>query len=172
MTKPMQFTGRLWRIEDSSGRLIDDIDTDMIFHNAHLHITELSRMGAHAFGNLDGYQDFPSHVTAGDIVLVGRNFGCGSSRQQAVDCFAALGVSLLIAESFGAIYKRNAINSGFPILTFKPGTRFPAHLSEVSVDLEKGELIGDDYPVALESFSAVQRDIYLAGGLLKTVPGA
>ena len=111
------FEGRLWIVSGSDGRLIEDIDTDQIFHNAHLHITEIEEMGRHAFGNLEGWEDFPKKAEPGDILLVGRNFGAGSSRQQAVDCFKALGVRLIIAASFGAIYKRNAINSGFPIFT-------------------------------------------------------
>jgi 3-isopropylmalate/(R)-2-methylmalate dehydratase small subunit len=78
---------------------------------------------------------------------------------------------MIVAESFGAIYKRNAINSGFPILTFEPGTQFPSHLSIVNVDLETGRMQTDGESIALNPFSPVQRDIYLAGGLLKTVPG-
>jgi len=59
----------------------------------------------------------------GEIVLAGKNFGAGSSRQQAVDCFRALGIGAIVAESYGAIYKRNAINSGFPIVTLPDLTR-------------------------------------------------
>ena len=78
------------------------------------------------------------HVAEGDIVITGSNFGCGSARQQAVDCFAALGVSLIIAKSFGAIYERNAINAGTPIMV--------ADLSGAA--LEDGVVISQLHPVA------------------------
>ena len=112
------FARRVWTITDKNNRLIPDIDTDQIFHNAYLHITDINRMGQYTFDNLEGWKDFHTKVRPGDIVIAGPNFGAGSSRQQAVDCFKALGVKLIIAVSFGAIYKRNAINSGFPILIF------------------------------------------------------
>ena len=115
--RPLVLEGKIWVLRDAQGTTIDDIDTDMIFHNAHLAITDVAQMGQHALGNLQGWEDFPQKVSPGDVVLTGRNFGSGSSRQQAVDCFASLGVSLLVAKSYGAIYERNAINSGFPILT-------------------------------------------------------
>jgi 3-isopropylmalate dehydratase small subunit len=73
-------------------------------------------MGKFAFGNLNGYEDFSKKVGRGDIIVAGKNFGSGSSRQQAVDCFRALGIQCIIAESFGVIYERNAINAAFPIL--------------------------------------------------------
>ena len=74
-------------------------------------------MGQYIFDNLAGYEDFAKRVKPGDIVITGKNFGAGSSRQQAVDGFAILGVQAILAESFGAIYERNAINAAFPILT-------------------------------------------------------
>ena len=116
----MKIKGRLWVLTDPEGKLFDDIDTDMIFHNRYLHITDVDQMGQYALDNLEGWEDFSQKAQPGDIIITGKNFGAGSSRQQAVDCFRALGLSAVIAESFGAIYKRNAINSGFPIVAL-PG---------------------------------------------------
>jgi len=113
---PTVITGRARLITSPQGRLMDNIDTDMIFHNKYLAITEIEKMGAHTFETLAGYERFASTVKPGDIVVAGGNFGCGSSRQQAVDCFMSLGVSLIVTDSTGAIYKRNIINSGFPFL--------------------------------------------------------
>jgi 3-isopropylmalate/(R)-2-methylmalate dehydratase large subunit len=107
--KPTTVEGRVWYIP------MDDIDTDMIFHNRYLAITDINEMGQYAFDNLEGYEDFAKKAQAGDIVVVNKNFGAGSSRQQAVDCFKALGVQAIVAESYGAIYERNAINAAFPI---------------------------------------------------------
>jgi 3-isopropylmalate/(R)-2-methylmalate dehydratase small subunit len=169
------FKGRAWVIKDKDGKLIDDIDTDMIFHNAHLHITDIKEMGQYAFGNLEGYKTFAKEVRPGDIVIAGANFGSGSSRQQAVDCFPSLGVACLICRSYGAIYKRNAINSGFPILTIKQanlekvgGKDLIEHFDEVEVDLERAEIRKDGAVVAtLEQFSNVQMDIYEAGNIFE-----
>ncbi|MFH0765642.1 MAG: hypothetical protein V2A61_04390 [Calditrichota bacterium] len=108
--KPMRLQGNL-RIVN-----VPDVDTDMIFHNRHLHITDPKAMAPLMFGNLKGYEDFPGRVRPGDILVVGHNFGCGSSRQQAVDGFIALGIAAVVGRSFGAIYKRNAINAGLPLI--------------------------------------------------------
>jgi 3-isopropylmalate/(R)-2-methylmalate dehydratase small subunit len=174
MGKPTILSGRCWLITGENGELIDDIDTDMIFHNAHLAITELAQMGRYAFGNLEGWTHFAAEAQPGDIVLVGKNFGAGSSRQQAVDCFIALGVQAIVAESFGAIYKRNAINSGFPILGC-PGlgealrAAGVKHLEPLQINLATGEIRRPDgSPVASgQGFSTVQMEIYQAGGLFE-----
>jgi len=171
MSRPHQLTGRCWVVRAPDGKRIDDIDTDMIFHNAHLHITDPSLMAPHTFGNLAGWEDFPKKCKPGDILVVGHNFGCGSSRQQAVDCFTALGVQAIVGESFGAIYKRNAINSGWPLVVC-PGIIDTDIESgeELRIDLEKSTIEnlshGHRYPL-VEPFSSVQKDIYLAGSLFE-----
>lgn len=169
--RPTQITGRLWVLRDAAGRLYTDIDTDMIFHNRYLHITEVTQMGQYALDNLKGWEDFARRARPGDLIMAGSNFGAGSSRQQAVDCFHALGIAALIAESFGAIYKRNAINSGLPLVTF-PG------LAEVASRFESGDLVTVDFCTGAlirngaehfqaQPFSKVQLDIYQAGNLFE-----
>lgn len=166
------FTGHLWVLKDQSGNLIEDIDTDQIYHNAFLHITEIAEMGPYALGNLEGWKDFSSKVQPGDILVAGRNFGAGSSRQQAVDCFASLKLSMIIAHSFGAIYFRNAVNSGFPVLKcpgmekwVQKGILKTGDPAEVNIQNGKAKNIsmGDKFEV--EPMSPVQRQIYQAGGL-------
>ncbi len=145
-----------------------DVDTDMIFHNSHLHITERDKMGPLTFGNLEGWKDFPKKVKSGDILITGHNFGCGSSRQQAVDCFAALGVSAIAGESFGAIYLRNVINSGIPILTADNILQSGIESGdEVILDLDKSTLQCPAKGIVIQCkpFSQVQMDIYQAGDL-------
>jgi 3-isopropylmalate/(R)-2-methylmalate dehydratase small subunit len=173
--KELILKGKIWVITDDSGELINDIDTDQIYHNAFLHITDISEMGKYAFGNLQGWNDFSKKASKDDILLVGSNFGAGSSRQQAVDCFRALGISAIVAISFGAIYKRNAINSGFPILTlsnlnnlvksekFKSGDM-------VELNLEKGIIknTSDNSEYKTDPFSKVQKDIYMSGNLFRS----
>ena len=169
------FEGRVWTITESgNNKLITDIDTDQIFHNAYLHITDINEMGQYTFDNLEGWKDFHTKVKPGDMVIAGSNFGAGSSRQQAVDCFRALGVKLIIAVSFGAIYKRNAINSGFPIMIFQDAEKVVAenkisNLNKIKVDLLSGELtdLESGEKFQLMPFSKVQKDIYDSGSLLK-----
>jgi 3-isopropylmalate/(R)-2-methylmalate dehydratase small subunit len=102
--------------------------------------------------------------------MAGRNFGSGSSRQQAVDCFRALGITAVVAESFGAIYKRNAINSGLPIVAL-PGLTAVAGAFEsghsVEINLETGEIAADGRTHQAQPFSQVQMDIYQAGNLFE-----
>lgn len=158
--RPTTVSGRVWIID------IDSIDTDMIFHNRHLAITDLDQMGQHTLGNLPGWEDFPRKVQPGDIVITGANFGCGSSRQQAVDCFKALGVALIIARSYGAIYERNAINAGLPVMIADLRSADLQDGQPITVDLASGQIAWDGGQAQAQPFSDVQLAIYQRGGLL------
>lgn len=163
---PTILNGKAWLI------LEDDIDTDMIFHNRYLTITDIDEMGQYTFGNLAGYEDFSEKIEKGDIIITGKNFGAGSSRQQAVDCFKSLGVAAILAKSFGAIYERNAINSGFPILTYSPQLINILKIKngdKLTLDLNSGEIRNNrsDKTGKIEPFSDIQMKIYKKGGLLK-----
>ena len=119
-TTPVQkVRGQACFIKAPDGKFIDNIDTDMIFHNAHLAVTDISQMGQYALGNLSGWTHFPSIASKFEVLVVGSNFGAGSSRQQAVDCFKALGIRAILAQSFAPIYFRNAVNSGMFVLTYE-----------------------------------------------------
>lgn len=162
--KPVVLTGRIWLIPENN------IDTDMIFHNRHLAITDMAAMGRFAFGNLKGWEDFPARVQPGDIVVTGRNFGAGSSRQQAVDCFRALGIQAIVARSFGAIYERNAINAGFPVLTSSQLNDLELQQNDViMIDLEKQWMknTANGKEIRLDPVSEVQLNIYQAGDILR-----
>lgn len=160
--KPVIVEGRVWFIKE------DDIDTDMIYHNRYLQITDPKEMGQYIFDNLKGHENFASEAKAGDMVVTGKNFGAGSSRQQAVDGFKTLGIQAIIAESFGAIYERNAINAAFPIMTYK---------SMEIIDLEDGDTIQVNFETGnivnktkgkeanISAFSDVQLEIYKNDGL-------
>ncbi len=166
--------GRIWLLLDKDGKILEDIDTDQIYHNAHLHMTDIARMGPFALGNLEGWKDFPKRCEAGDIVIAGRNFGAGSSRQQAVDCFVALKIGAVLAPSFSAIYFRNAVNSGFPILKIygleplvAAGKIASGDVIRFDVRTGKGENLSQGIPLELEAMSPVQYDIFKAGDLFK-----
>ena len=160
--KPTEVKGRVWIIEK------DNIDTDMIFHNRYLQVTEVEKMGQYIFDNLEGYEDFAKKVKPGDIVITGKNFGSGSSRQQAVDGFLALGINAILAESFGAIYERNAINAGLPIMIYNSLKDIELKDGDVlKVNFVTGELINETKGLSakVEPFSEVQLEIYRNGGL-------
>jgi 3-isopropylmalate/(R)-2-methylmalate dehydratase small subunit len=167
--KATKVKGRLWVLTTPSGELYDDVDTDMIFHNRYLHITDLDEMGQYALDNLRGWEDFAQKAQPGDILMAGVNFGAGSSRQQAVDCFQALGVAAIVAESYGAIYKRNAINSGFPIVILPALSQVYGQFEngdEIEIDFQTGRLVlNQDRVLQAEALSQVQMDIYQAGNL-------
>jgi 3-isopropylmalate/(R)-2-methylmalate dehydratase small subunit len=167
--KDTKVKGAIWVLTAPDGDLYDDIDTDMIFHNRYLHITDLAQMGQYALDNLKGWEDFAQKAQPGDILLAGVNFGAGSSRQQAVDCFRALSIGAVVAESYGAIYKRNAINSGFPIVVLPDLTQIYDRFRNgdlLEIDLETGRMVlNDKRAFQAEPFSTVQMDIYQAGDL-------
>lgn len=163
--KQIKIKGRVWIVDK------DNVDTDMIYHNQYLTVTNIDEMGQYAFSNLEGWKDFPQNAKPEDILVIsGKNFGCGSSRQQAVDCFKAIGVSMIIAESFGAIYERNAINSGFPLMTALDIENLDLRNGdEIEVDFLNGDInkLSTKETIKAEPFSKVQLDIYQRGGLLE-----
>ena len=155
--------GQIWFIQK------DDIDTDMIFHNRYLTITDINEMGKYTFDNLKDYEDFAKKAKAGDIIVTTKNFGAGSSRQQAVDCFISLGIQCIVAESFGAIYERNAINAAFPILTYKSIEGLSIENGDViRINFETGDIknITKNIDFKINPFYEVQLQIYKKGGLL------
>ncbi len=161
--RPTVIRGRVWLIER------DNIDTDMIFHNRYLAITDIREMGQYAFDNLEGYKDFSRKAQTGDIVIAGKNFGSGSSRQQAVDCFISLGIQAVIAKSFGAIYERNAINAAFPVLTYDSFEKIDLKDQDViTVNLLTGEVVNErnGLTIKINPFYDAQHEIYMKGGLL------
>jgi 3-isopropylmalate dehydratase small subunit len=160
--KPVSVEGKVWLINE------DNIDTDMIFHNRYLTITDINEMGKYTFDNLKGHEDFAKKAAKGDIVVVQKNFGSGSSRQQAVDCFKSLGIQAVLAESFGAIYERNAINAAFPIVTYKSIEELGLESgNKIRVNFETGEITNLDNNKTIQGgkFSEVQMEIYQNGGL-------
>ena len=161
--KPTTVEGTVWIIPK------DDIDTDMIFHNRYLTITDIKEMGKYTFDNLNGFEDFAKKAKPGDIVITNKNFGAGSSRQQAVDCFISLGISCILAESYGAIYERNAINAALPILTYEPKALEQVDLQNgdtIRIDFITGDLtnLRNNQTTQINKFYDAQLEIYKNGG--------
>ena len=104
-----KISGRVWKYGD-------DVNTDVIFPGKYTYsITDRQEMAQHALEDLD--PEFVKNVRPGDIVVAGKNWGCGSSREQAVIALKEIGVGAIVARSFARIYFRNCINEGLPIVT-------------------------------------------------------
>jgi 3-isopropylmalate/(R)-2-methylmalate dehydratase large subunit len=161
--RPEIIEGKVWYIRR------DNIDTDMIFHNRYLTVTDLKEMGSHTFENLEGNSDFAARAKPGDIVFTGKNFGSGSSRQQAVDCFISLGIRAIVARSFGSIYERNAINAALPVVTC-PAMDYlelvDGNFVRINLATGKIENISNGKITYANPFPEVQLAIYKRGSLL------
>ena len=104
-----RITGRVWKYGD-------DVNTDVIFPGKYTYsISDPQEMAQHALEDLD--PTFVENVQPGDIIVTGKNWGCGSSREQAVTCLKEAGVGAIVARSFARIYFRNCINQALPIVT-------------------------------------------------------
>jgi 3-isopropylmalate/(R)-2-methylmalate dehydratase small subunit len=121
--------GRVWKFGDN-------IDTDAILPARYLVYTTEEELAKFAMTGAD--PDFPKKVKKGDIIVGGKNFGCGSSREHAPIGLKGAGISLVIAESFARIFYRNAINIGLPLLECKDITKHVKEGDILEVDLDKG----------------------------------
>lgn len=150
--------------------IVDDVDTDQIFHQSLLTIHDPNEIKTHIFGNLEGYKSFGKEDNVGKILLVGKNFGKGSTRQQAVTGFLAHEIKAIIGESFGPIYYSNAVNSGL-LLVEAPGiSEFKVKDDDnLEIDLTQSVIINQDNGESIKYAKIPQPvwDIIKAGGLLK-----
>ncbi len=125
--------GRVWKYGD-------DINTDVIFPGRHTYkMMEPAEMAKHAMEDLD--PEFAKNVKPGDVIVAGKNFGCGSSREQAAACLRAAGVQAVVAKSFARIYFRNAINLGLAVLQCKEASDALKTGDDVEVDFAGGKII-------------------------------
>ena len=148
-------SGRVWKFKDN-------IDTDVIIPGKYLRTTDMSVFASHVLEGID--PGFPKKVKKGDIIVAGKNFGCGSSREQAPLALKHAGVACIVAESFARIFFRNAINVGLPII-------------EVKIDCEEGDIIDIDLEngivkTKISSYAGMKlpdflREILADGGLVE-----
>jgi 3-isopropylmalate/(R)-2-methylmalate dehydratase small subunit len=116
----------------------DNVDTDVILPGKYLVLMDPKDLAKHAMAGLD--PTFPEKAQKGVIVVGGKNFGCGSSREQAPLALKYAGVKCVLAESFARIFFRNAINIGLPVIECKGISAAVENGDELSVDLEAGEV--------------------------------
>lgn len=129
----------------------------------------MKELAAHCMEYAD--PDFPNKVNAGDIMVAGENFGCGSSREHAPACIKELGISCIIASSFARIFYRNSINIGLPILECPEASKAIEDGDDVSVDFGTGVITnntkGETYQAA--PFPDFIKEIIASGGLLNSI---
>ncbi len=124
-------TGRVWKYGDH-------VNTDLIIPGRYLDDYDLKSLASHAMEDLDS--SFSKNVRKGDIIVGGRNFGCGSSREQAPLALKHAGVGAVVAGSFARIFYRNAINVGLPVIVCPEASRSLMNGQEVAIDLGKGTI--------------------------------
>ncbi|HWQ20874.1 MAG TPA: 3-isopropylmalate dehydratase small subunit [Methanotrichaceae archaeon] len=139
----------------------DDVDTDVIIPGKYLRTKDLSVLAAHAMEGLD--PEFASSVRPGDVLVAGRNFGCGSSREQAPLALREAGVSCIIARSFARIFYRNAINVGLPVVEAEV---ICSQGDAVEVDLASGTVRVGDSTVRGTRMPDFLMEILQDGGLV------
>ncbi len=149
----------------------DHINTDEIIPARYLVTDDEEELARHAMEDLD--PDFVKHVTSGDIIVAGRDFGCGSSREHAVWALRGAGVACVVAESFARIFFRNAINNGFPVVECPESIDRIAPGDELEVELREGILKNltkdEEYNfIPLPDFAF---QIAESGGLLPAIKG-
>lgn len=160
----MEIQGRMWILDD------DDINTDVIYPGKYTYeMLSPEDMAKHALEDFD--PTFAEEVEDGDIVIAGRNFGCGSSREQAVTCLKHAGVRAIIAPSFARLYYRNSINQALYVIECPDASQFAReHEDELqheqaAIDLGKGIIRLGGKEFSFTPMSGKALEIFEAGGL-------
>ena len=159
MDNVMIIKGKVWKFGD-------DIDTDLIIPARFLNVSDGAELAKSCFADLR--PDFARSVSKGDIIVAGRNFGCGSSREHAPLAIREAGTSLIIAESFARIFYRNAFNIGLPLLEAPDAAQALVEGDRVRIDLAAGEItvVGAEPAFRSEPIPPFMQELIQAGGLV------
>ena len=151
--------GKVWKYGDN-------VNTDVIFAGKYTYsIMSPEEMAKHALEDLD--PQFARNVKPGDIIVAGKNFGCGSSREQAAACLKYAGVQAVVAKSFARIYYRNAINLGLPVLQSPEAADALQTGDEVEVDFAAGKIRSGGREYGFPPYPPAVLGIIEAGGLIE-----
>ena len=147
----------------------NNIDTDVIIPARYLNTANHKELAAHCMEDID--KEFVNKVQAGDIMVGGANFGCGSSREHAPIAIKESGISCVIAKTFARIFYRNAINIGLPILEYPDASEGIEAGDEVVIDFDSGVIEnktkGESYKA--QPFPEFIKEIIREGGLLNSL---
>lgn len=148
-------SGKAWKFGDN-------IDTDVIIPGKYLRTTDMSVFASHVMEGID--PEFSKKVRKGDMIVAGKNFGCGSSREQAPLALKYAGVACIVAESFARIFFRNAINVGLPIIEARIDCE---EGDNIEIDLEKGIVKNNHRTYPATKLPDFLRKILADGGLVE-----
>jgi 3-isopropylmalate/(R)-2-methylmalate dehydratase small subunit len=141
----------------------DNINSDIIIAGRYLIYIEPDKLAEHAFEMLG--EDFPSRIRQFDLLVAGRNFGCGSAREQAVTAIIGLGIKAVVACSFARTFYRNAINSGLPIVECPDLYGVVAEGDAIQIDLAAGAIHHNGSTYLFPKFPGSMRKLLEVGGL-------
>jgi len=155
----MKLTGRVWKFGDN-------VDTDAIIPARFLNVSDRELLARSCFADLR--PEFSKSVRSGDVIVAGRNFGCGSSREHAPLAILAAGIGVVVARSFARIFYRNAFNIGLPILESEEAFEVFSEGERAAADLETGEIRSEagGVQVFARPIPPFMREIVQAGGLV------
>ncbi len=155
-------------IKGKAHKFGNDINTDEIIAAKYLNLTDDKELGSHCMETLDA--DFSRKVSAGDIIVAGKNFGCGSSREHAPIAIKGAGISCVVAKNFARIFFRNTINIGLPILEVSEAGEINSQ-DLLEIDLAKGEVknLTKNKTYKSASFPKFMQELVDAGGLMNWV---
>jgi 3-isopropylmalate dehydrogenase/3-isopropylmalate/(R)-2-methylmalate dehydratase small subunit len=158
----MKIKGKVWRFGD-------DVDTDAIIPARYLNTTDPQELARHCMEA--AAPAFAEQVRPGDIIVAGKNFGCGSSREHAPLCIKAAGISCVIAAGFARIFYRNAFNIGLPILESRESAAVCRQGDELEVDLATGEIrnLTRDRTFMARPIPPFMQELLSDGGLIKHI---
>jgi 3-isopropylmalate/(R)-2-methylmalate dehydratase small subunit len=147
----------------------DDVDTDVLYPGAYLNITDVGQMTQYLFEGLD--PSLRDQLGGDTALVVGANFGAGSSREHVPQAMAASGIRFLVGKSFARIFYRNCINLGLPAVMASEAVDAAAPGSMLGLDLDTGTLAVDGRAFPMTPVPAFMREMFAAGGLVPWVRG-
>jgi 3-isopropylmalate/(R)-2-methylmalate dehydratase small subunit len=157
---------------NAKGKVIkygNNVDTDVIIPARYLNTSDPAELASHCMEDLD--ENFTTRVKKGDVMVAGRNFGCGSSREHAPISIKASGISCVIAETFARIFYRNAINIGLPIIECPEAAKDIKDEDEVEIDFDKGLIknLTTKKTYQGQPFPEFMQEIISSDGLIKYI---
>jgi 3-isopropylmalate/(R)-2-methylmalate dehydratase small subunit len=157
MTAPI--LGRAWVFGD-------DVNTDVIMPGKYLTVRDPQQLAPHVMEGID--PDFAQKARPGDVIVAGKNFGCGSSRETAPAAIKAFGIGCVVAVSFARIFLRNAVNIGLPVLECPAAARALTTGDDVEIDVAAGRIVDRRRGTTFEAtpFPPFMRELMAAGGLI------
>lgn len=157
----MQIKGKTWKFGN-------DVDTDAIIPARYLNTSDPKELASHVMEDAD--KDFSKKVKAGDLIIAGKNFGCGSSREHAPIAIKAAGIQAVVAKSFARIFYRNSFNIGLPIFESEEASEKIKQGDEIEIDADKGIIknLSKNETYKANLIPPFMQELISAGGLVES----